>query len=50
MKTNKSPGIDGIPNEFYKTFWKDLQTIFYDALREIYDENENDKKGMTKVL
>ena len=40
MKTNKSPGIDGIPNEFYKTFWKDSQTIFYDAFREIYDENE----------
>ena len=40
MKTNKSPGNDGIPNEFYKTFWKDLHTLFYDALRDIYDENE----------
>ena len=40
MKTNKSPGIDGLSNEFYKKFWKDLDTLFYDALREIFDNNE----------
>ena len=40
MKTNESSGIDGLSNEFYKKFWKDLDTLFYDALREIFDNNE----------
>ena len=40
MKINKSPGIDGLSNEFYKKFWKYLDTLFYDALREIFDNNE----------
>ena len=39
MKTNKSPGIDGLPNEFYKTFWKDLDNLFYDALIIINTSN-----------
>ena len=24
MKPNKSPGDDGLPMEFYRTFWKDI--------------------------
>ena len=32
LKDNKSPGIDGIPNEFYKTFWNDIKNILYSCL------------------
>ena len=29
MKKNKSPGSDGLPIEFYQTFWPQLQKHFY---------------------
>ena len=33
LKDNKSPGIDGIPNEFYKTFWNEIKkNILYSCL------------------
>ena len=40
MKQNKSPGLDDIPNEFYQTFWSDLDTMFYGVLREMFDNDE----------
>ena len=40
MNTNKAPGIDGIPVEFYKTFWTELQDIMSELAKEIL-ENQN---------
>ena len=34
MKDKKAPGIDGIPIEFYKTFW----SLINETLREIFSE------------
>nr|CAB3264534.1 pol-like protein [Phallusia mammillata] len=31
MPLNKSPGLDGFPIEFFKTFWDDLKDLFCDA-------------------
>ena len=39
MKNNKSPGLDGIPFEFYKLFWCDIKDIFVKSV------NENFEKG-----
>ena len=27
MDSNKTPGTDGLPTEFYKIFWKDISTL-----------------------
>ena len=38
MKHNKTPGLDGFPAEFYKIFWKELQTFILRALNESYQK------------
>ena len=30
MKANKSPGLDGLPSEFYKCMWDSIANLFYD--------------------
>ena len=34
--TNKSPGLDGLPAEFYKVFWQDIHTYLIHALNAGY--------------
>ena len=36
MKKGKSPGTDGLPVEFYRTFWNDIyiSVILYDVYQE----------------
>ena len=33
---NKTPGIDGLPIEFYDTFWDDIKDFFPQLLNDIY--------------
>lgn len=35
IKNNKSPGIDGLPVEFYKIFWKNIRNFLYEAISQI---------------
>ena len=36
MESNKSPGSDGLPAEFYKVFWKDIKRHLLNALNYAY--------------
>ena len=36
MESNKSPGSDGLPAEFYKVFWKDVRHHLLNALNCAY--------------
>ena len=40
LKCNKSPGLDGLTSEFYKTFWGDIKILFYSALKQIFENKE----------
>ena len=36
MESNKSPGSDGLPAEFYKVFWNDVHHYLLNALNYAY--------------
>jgi hypothetical protein len=37
---NKSPGLDGLTNEFYKTFWPNIGNLLVDVFNESFEKNE----------
>jgi len=39
MDNNKSPGMDGLPAEFYKTFWPDIKDYLYASVQAVFDDN-----------
>ena len=53
MKDNKSPGSDGLPSEFYKTFWQDIKYLVTGSLNAAYDKGElspTQKRGHLTLL
>ena len=37
LKNESSPGLDGIPIEFYKFFWSDIKEIFTNCVKYIFE-------------
>ena len=54
MKSNKSPGLDGIPVEFYKAFWPKigqfLLEVYNDILRNGELTNSQQKAVITLIF
>ena len=40
FKKNKSPGNDGLPVEFYITFWEDIKTVVVDSFNFAFHNGE----------
>ncbi len=53
MKSDKTPGIDGIPSEFYKMFWVDLGHFLVRSIRASFQIGElsiTQKRGIITCL
>ena len=63
MESNKTPGTDGIPAEFYKVFWNDIMPFSLASINTSYakgllsinteesiDNNVNSEKRLIIVL
>jgi hypothetical protein len=40
LKKNKSPGIDGLTNEFYQTFWEVMGSYLLKVFNEAFINKE----------
>jgi len=53
LKNSKTPGIDGIPAEFYKLFWNDIKEIVLASMNYAYEKNElslDQRRGLISLV
>ena len=50
FQLNKSPGIDGLPIEFYKRFWKAIGQDYVDMLNECFERQEMTESQKLAVI
>ena len=50
MRLNRSPGNDGLPIEFYVTFWEEIKEVFMDMIQYSFDNHRMPPKTNTGVL
>ena len=50
MSNQKTPGVDGIPVEFYKFFWKEIKDIFMELVADISSNGHMHKSAMMGII
>ena len=53
MESDKTPGTDGLPAEFYKVFWKDISSFLISALNYAFDSgclSVTQRRGVIKLI
>ena len=53
MDSNKTPGTDGLPAEFYKIFWKDISSLLVSALNYAFESgclSITQRRGVIKLI
>ena len=52
-EANKTPGSDGIPDEFYKVFWNDLSNLLVNSINFAYQTGQfsvTQRRGIIKLI
>ena len=53
MESDKTPGTDGLPAEFYKVFWRDISSFLISALNYAFDSgclSVTQRRGVIKLI
>ena len=50
MKPNRTPGYDGIPYEFYKQFWSEIEEYFMEMMQFCYNQRTLFPSGRIGIL
>ena len=50
MNNNKTPGQDGIPEDFYKVFWTKIKELFMEMLHESYNTKKLHQTARQGIL
>ena len=53
MDSNKTPGSDGLPAEFYKIFWNDIADFLLGSINYAYKTGQlsvSQKRGIVKLI
>jgi hypothetical protein len=50
LSSGKAPGVDGLPVEFYKTFWPSIDDAYMDLLLECLESKELPLTMRTSVV
>ena len=50
MQNNKSQGNDGLPKEFYETFWNELKEIFVNSVLETKEKEHLSKSQRQAII
>lgn len=50
LRKNKSPGHDGLPSEFYKMFWGEINTLVIESFNESFEQGELSESQKTAIL
>ena len=53
MESDKTPGTDGLPAEFYKVFWGDISSFLISALNYGFDSGHlsvTQPRGVIKLI
>ena len=53
MESDKTPGMDGLPPEFYKVFWRDISSYLISVLNYGFDSGHlsvSQRRGVIKLI